>query len=151
MHDIIERGLEDYLDGSPSREFESHLAECAECLEQAERMRRLNAGFRSLRVDSAVGPPLGFSARVMRGLQEQQSRSFWNVFRIDASLVRKAAVVSLLGLAAFGSYLATAPGDSMAAADHTPEAVIASHDVTAADPQQHINGMLVTLANYHQQ
>jgi hypothetical protein len=87
----------------------------------------------------------------MRGIQQQQSRSFWNVFRIDPSLVQKAAFASLLGLAVFVSYLATSPGDSMAAGDHTPEAVIASHDVSSADRQQHINGMLVTLANYRQQ
>lgn len=151
MHDIIEGGLEDYLDGSASREFESHLAQCRECAKEVTRMRDLAGGVRALRIDTPTEPPLGFSARVMRGVQQQQGRNFWNVFRIDASLVQRAAFASLLGLAVFGSYLATSPGDSMAAGDHTPEAVIASHDVTATDPQQHINGMLVTLATYHQQ
>jgi anti-sigma factor RsiW len=149
MHPEVETGLEDYLSGSAGPEFESHLAQCASCREETRRIEQISSLLRPLRTDDAMEPPLGFGARVMQNVREQESRSIWSVFRVDPDFARKLAFGSLLSLAILGSYLVTQPGDSAAQADHTPEAVIASHDVSAA-ADQHLDGMLFTLATYHQ-
>jgi hypothetical protein len=149
MHDVFERGVEDYLAGSASREFESHLAQCASCREELDGFVRVAGMLGALRAVDGPGPSLGFSNRVMVGIHEQKGRSFWGAFTIDPSFARKIAFASLLSLAILGSYLATQSADSMALADHTPEAVLASHDVSApSDDPQKMDGMLVTLATY---
>ena len=86
----------------------------------------------------------------MRNVAERKASSIWGVFTIDPGFARKLAFGSLLGLAAFGGYLFTATEDSMAQADHSPEAVMASHDTNSPDQQQHMDGMLLTLATYRQ-
>jgi len=151
MHKIIEQGLEDHLAGAVDREFDTHLAQCSPCREEVEGMKQVSSLLASLRADSEMAPPLGFSSRLMRSIEERQSRSIWSVFTVDPGFIRKLALASLLGLAAFGSYLATQQDDALAATRHTPEAVMASHDPSAApDDPQHMNGMLMTLATYHQ-
>jgi hypothetical protein len=134
-----------------NREFDSHLAQCAPCREEVEGMKQVSSLLASLRADSELAPPLGFSSRLLKNIEDRRSRSIWSLFTLDPGFIRKLAVASLLGLAAFGSYLATQPDDSLALARHTPEAVMASHDPTAApDDPQHMNGMLMTLATYHE-
>ena len=151
MHDIIEKRLEDYLAGVVNREVDSHLAECSRCRQEVAGMEQVSGMLASLRSESEPAVPLGFSARVLRGLEARQSRSIWSLFTIDPGFIRKLAMASLLGLAAFGSYLASQQDDTLALARHTPEAVMASHDPAAApDDPQHMNGMLMTLATYHQ-
>ena len=149
MHDVVEKGLEDHLAGVLNREFDSHLAQCSRCREEVEGMKQVSSLLASLRTDSEIAPPLGFSARLLHNIDEQKTRSIWSVFTVDPGFIRKLAVASLLGLFAFGGYLATQQDDSLA--HHTPEAVMASHDPGAApDDPQHMNGMLMTLATYHQ-
>ena len=150
MHRIIENGLEDYLDGRSDQAFDAHLGDCAECRKQVAEMREVSGMLGSLRTAVAMEPPLGFQARVLREVAGQKAGSLWGVFRIDPGFARKLAFGSLLGLGVMGGYLFTGTADSMAQADHTPEAVMASHDAAAIDQQQHLNGMLVTLASYHQ-
>ncbi len=151
MHDLIERGLEDYLGGSASHEFEAHLASCGTCREEVLEIQELSGLLSGMMtVADPVEPRLGFSSRVLRNIQAQRKPSFWNVLVVDPGFARNIVVASLLGIAVLGGYLASAPGDSAAQADHTPEAVLASHDVTSTNQQQHRNGMLFTLATYHQ-
>ena len=150
MHPIIENGLEDYLDGQSSREFDAHLAACVPCQQQVSAVQRVSGMLTGLRSAQPPSPPLGFQARVMRNVAERKASSIWGVFTIDPGFARKLAFGSLLGLAAFGGYLFTATEDSMAQADHSPEAVMASHDTNSPDQQQHMDGMLLTLATYRQ-
>lgn len=151
MHDVIERGVEDYLAGMANREFESHLAQCARCREELGGIQRVSGLLSVLRSEDAPAPPLGFTARTMGLIAEEKSRSFWSAFAIDPAFTRKIAFASLLSLAILGSYLASKGTDNMAQADHTPEAVMASHDVSLpSDDPQKMDGMFLTLATYHQ-
>ena len=87
----------------------------------------------------------------MRNIQERRRRSFWGILTADPAFTQKLALASILSLAVLGGYFATQGGDAIAKAEHTPEAVMASHDTSpAASEQQHIDGMLMTLATYHQ-
>jgi predicted anti-sigma-YlaC factor YlaD len=151
MHDIVEKGLEDHLAGVMNREFDSHVSQCSRCREEVEGMKQFSGMLVSLRPNAEIAPPLGFSARLMREIDQRESRSIWSVFTLDPGFIRKLAVASLLGLAAFGSYLASQPEDGLTFGRHTPEAVMASHDLSVApDDPQHMNGMLMTLATYQQ-
>jgi hypothetical protein len=150
MHDLITRGLEDYLSGSAGREFDSHLAQCADCREEVEGIRRVTGLLSALRSEEVFVPSIGFSARLVRSVRQEEGRSFWRVFSVDPGFARKLVFGSLLSLAILGSYLATQPEDTMAQADHTPEAVLSSHDPSTLSQQQHTDGMLMTLADYHQ-
>ena len=149
MHDIIEKGLEDYLAGSRNREFVSHLADCQSCRKDVEGIQEVSSLLTLFRTEEHVEPSLGFEARLMRNIREQRAHSFWNIFNVEPAFTRKIAFGALLSLAILGSYLATENGDSMAVADHTPEAVMANHDPSQSDDQR-LDGMLVTLATYHQ-
>ncbi len=149
MHREIQIGLEDYLDGRADRSFQNHLAGCAGCREEVSRMQSVSGTLAGLKSSDVIEPSLGFHARVMRQVVEKQGSSFWGALSLDPGFARKLAFGSLLGLATLGAYLFTGVEDPMALVDHTPEAVMASHD-SSVDQQQHLNGMLVTLANYHQ-
>lgn len=56
-----------------SQAARQHLAKCSECEGYARDWRLLNTGFRSLAEDPPPKPMLGFSARVIRRLQEAAS------------------------------------------------------------------------------
>jgi len=154
MHPIIENGLEEYLEGRANREFDTHLAACLSCREQVAAFQRVSGMVKGtlscLPSEAPAEPLLGFQARVMRNVAQQKSGSVWGLFTIDPAFARKLAFGSLLSLAALGGYLFTGTEDSMEKADHTPEAVMASHDTNSPDQQQHLDGMLLTLATYHQ-
>ncbi len=151
MHEIVQEGLEDYLSGRASREFEAHLGTCVNCRAEVAELSAVSGFLGELRPVDPITVPLGFSNRLMRTIDGQKSKGFWSIFALDPGFTRKLALASLLGLVLFGSYLATEQGDAMAPSDHTPEAVMAGHDVSnASDDAQHINGMAITLASYHQ-
>ncbi len=150
MHRAIENHLEEYLEGRSSREVDAHLEACAACREEVSAIARVSHVLTSFRSAQPPSPPLGFQARLMRGVAERKTASVWGVFSVDPAFARKLAFGSLLSLAVLGSYLAVGIDDSMAKADHTPEAVLASHDISSPDQQQHRDGMLLTLATYHQ-
>jgi hypothetical protein len=151
MHDVIERGVEDYLAGTASREFESHLAQCTRCREELDGIRHVSGLLSALRSEEAPEPPLGFAARLVGSIADQKRRSIWSAFAIESAFTRKIAFASLLSLAILGSYLASQSSDNMAPGDHTPEAVMASHDVSLpSDDPQKVDGMFLTLATYHQ-
>jgi hypothetical protein len=150
MHDIVEREFEDHLVGMASREFTAHLAVCGECREEVEGMTQVSSLLGSLRSDAPMDPTLGFSSRVLRNVAERKNRSVWGLFAVDPAFTRRLALASLLGLAVFSGYLAT-QDDGAVPARHTPEAVMASHDPSLPpDNPDHMNGMLMTLATYHQ-
>lgn len=150
MHELIESGLEDYLGGSASAEFEAHLIQCEGCRGQVLEMQRASAFLTMLKAPEPIEPRAGFAARVVRNIEDQRKPGFWNVFVGDPGFVRRIAVASLLGIAVLGGYLVSGPTDTMANSDHTPEAVLASHDVSTPNQQKHRDGMLMTLAVYHQ-
>jgi len=150
MHSIIESGLEDYLDGRSNQQFETHLESCHSCKAEIAAIQQVSAALINFRSEAPPDPSLGFQSRVMRKVAERDASSVWSVFRIDPGLARKLAFGSLLSLAALGGYLFTGTEDSMAKADRTPEAVMASHDTNSPNQQQHLDGMLLTLATYHQ-
>ncbi len=147
MHDVIEKGLEEYLGGSVNREMETHLAQCERCRSEVEEIRQLSSLLGTYLAEAPMEPALGFSQRVMRRVAEDKGRSLWSVLSVDPGFARKLVLASLLSLAALGGYLATQP---LEGENHTPESVLASHDVYSTDQQQHLDGMLVTLATYHQ-
>ncbi len=151
MHEIIVEKLEDYLSGRGGREVGSHLSGCESCRAEVAELAAVSEYLSELRTSEPVSVPLGFSNRVMMGIRDQKPKGFWSIFAMNPAFTRKLALASLLCLAACGVYLATQPIDAAAQADHTPEAVLASHDATApsSDPQ-HMDGMLVTLASYNQ-
>ncbi len=150
MHRIIENGLEEYFEGRPSREFDVHLAQCEACRADVSAFQEVSGMLTGFRTGAPPEPSLGFSARVLRSVQEDRKRNFWQVVSLDPGFTRKLALASLLGLAVLGGYLVTDPNDATIQTTHTPEAVMASHDVTSPDIRQHQNGMLMTLATYHQ-
>ncbi len=149
MHDVTKRWLDDFIDGSPTPELEAHVAACSECRSVVQHTRALAEMLREFRPVSPMEVPLGFAPRVIRSIGEQKSRSFWTVFSVYPAFATKLALGSLLSLAILGSYLATQSSDTVASADHTPEAVMGSHDFSDANSPQHLDGMLVTLATYH--
>jgi anti-sigma factor RsiW len=144
MHQAIVESLEEYLSGdltpAAQRDFDAHLATCAECRRDVNGMLEISGLFETLQPVREMAPPPGFCARVMQQVGSGQTPSFWSLFSLDAAFGRRVVFASLLTLAIFGSYLVSretgyAPGPS------TPEAVMAEQNTNR-------DAMLVTLASY---
>jgi len=69
--------LEDCRDGAVPETLREHLAACKECTVWWKEWQLLSAGFRALAAESVPEPSLGFSARVLRRLEEGAALSGW--------------------------------------------------------------------------
>jgi anti-sigma factor RsiW len=148
MHQVIVDGLEDYLSGNPSREFEKHLAACPDCRRELVPFEECSELFRVLGPCHEVKPAAGFAARVMNRVAEPPASSFWNVFSFEPAFFRRVAFASLVLLAALGGILVTQ--ESSYVANSGPERLISAETMSDGPPAAHRERMLVRLASYRQ-
>jgi predicted anti-sigma-YlaC factor YlaD len=151
MHDVIRDGLEEYLGGQVRRDFQAHLAECAECRTEVRQFEDLSGLFRSLREPEPVQPEPGFYFRVSQNIEAQQQPSIWSIFSLDAIFGRRVAFASLMVLALVGSFLISRETGYQTPGEISPEVAMASHDVSVPhDSSADRDQMLLTLASYDQ-
>lgn len=148
MHQVIVDGLEDYLSGKPSRDFEKHLAACPDCRRELVPFEDCSELFRLLEPCHEIGPVAGFAARVMSRIANQSAGSFWSVFSFEPALFRRVAFASLLLLAALGGILVTQ--ESSYVANSRPERLMSAETMSDGPPAVHRDRMLVRLASYRQ-
>lgn len=154
MEDFIKFGVEDYLNGRPSPEFQKAIDQdpaLRSTVEQMHSVSRLFATLRAQESDSDNAVPPGFYARLAGRIESAQAaRSAWNPFSFRTAFGRRVALASLLTLGVVGSYLVVRD-DSARPFVSSPEAILASHDVsTSHDPVEDRSNMMVTLATYRQ-
>ena len=155
MHQQIQDGLEDFLAGNAAGavrdRIEAHLRECAGCREEVEQMREMSALFSSLRSPDPPVPAPGFYARVSGLIEQQQPRSFWNLF-FEPVFGRRLALASLLVLATLGTVLITDETEEYTAAP-SPEMILAVErdaPLIESGPAVDHDQMLFTLASHKQ-
>lgn len=152
MHDVIQNGLEEYLGGQVRRDFQAHLAECAECRTEVRQFEDLSGLFHALREPDPVQPEPGFYFRVSRNIEAQSQDSIWSIFSLDAVFGRRVAFASLMTLALVGSFLISRETGYQAPGRIGPEAAMASHDVSVPhESSADRDRMLLTLASYDPQ
>jgi hypothetical protein len=152
MHDVIENGLEDYLGGQVRRDFQAHLDQCAECRAEVRQFEDLSSCLKDLRVAEPVQPEPGFYFRLSQNIEAQRRLSIWSIFSLDAVFGRRVAFASLMTLALVGSFLVSRESGFETPNLNSPEAVLASHDVSAPhDSSADRDRMLFALASYDQQ
>lgn len=152
MDNLIKCGVEDYLNGRRSPEFQQALAQDPALLSTVEQMQSVSGLLTALRPeDREYGVPPGFYARLSGRIEEAQAaRSAWNPFSFRSAFGRRVALASLLTVGVVGGYL-VARDDSAQPFVSSPEAILASHDVSAShDPAADRPNMMVTLAGYRQ-
>jgi predicted anti-sigma-YlaC factor YlaD len=149
MHAVIENGLEEYLGGHIRRDFQSHLDGCAECREEVREFAEFSGLLRELRAPEPVQPEPGFYYRLSLKIEAEQRPSIWGIFSLDAAFGRRVAFASLMTLALVGSVLVTSESGFDATTFTSPEAVMASHDVSVPhESSTDRDRMLATLASY---
>src|SRR2546423_798125 len=152
MHNIVQKGLEDYLGGRAPRDFQAHLDRCSECAEEVVAMRELSGMFSVLRPqeDAPQEVPPAFYVQVAQRIESSRPKPiFWNVFSQEPSFLRRVAFASLMLLAILGSYLASR--ESVYSKVRSPEVLMAEHDTSGPHDGGADRGpMLVTLAAYRQ-
>jgi anti-sigma factor RsiW len=149
MHDVIQNGLEDYLDGKVRREFQAHLDQCAGCRGEVREFQEVSGLMHALRVPEPAQPAAGFFLRVEEGIEARKRSSLWNVFSLNAAFGRRVAFASLMTLAVVGSVLVSQERDYEGGPARGPEAIMASHDVAAyhtADSDR--DQIMLALASY---
>lgn len=152
MHRVIEDGLEDYLGGQVRRDFQAHLDQCVECRTEVQEFEELSGLFKELRVEEPVQPAPGFYFRVSQSIEAQRQPSIWSIFSLDAAFGRRVAFGSLMTLAVVGSFLVSRETGFDMQNLNSPEAVMASHDVSVPhESSTDRDRMLVTLASYDSQ
>jgi anti-sigma factor RsiW len=151
MHDVIENGLEEYLGGKVRRDFQAHLAQCAECRAEVRQFEEFSGLFQALREPEPVQPEPGFYFRLSQNIDAQRQPSIWSIFSLDAVFGRRVAFASLMMLALAGSFLISRETGFERLNMNSPEAVMAAHDVSVPhEPSADRDRMLVTLASYEQ-
>ena len=143
--------LEEFLAGTlepvEHRTIEAHLGGCPACREELQVMEDLSLLFSSLRPVEEMEPSLGFSARVMQQVAEQQAAPSWSsFFAFDPVWGRKIVLACMLVLVALGSYLISSEGRY--ASSPMPDAVMAQQTQPSFDSAPASESMLVTLATY---
>ena len=149
MHDIIQNGLEEYLDGWIRRDFQAHLDECAECRTEVLSFQELSGMLTVLRTSEPIEPPPGFFFRVSERIEAETKPSFWSIFSLDAVFGRRVAFASVMTLAVVGAFLVSQEGNLTVPAPVTTDAIIASHDfLSPHDSASERDQMIVQLASY---
>jgi anti-sigma factor RsiW len=152
MHDVVMNEFEKHLSGNASEAFYSHLEICPECRAEVAAMDEVSLFVRELRLnpglsgETAPQPPLGFYNRVTGTIVERQQKEAWGLFSPGAAFFRRIAFVSLLLMAALGSFLVTresGQGGTDAAA------IMAQHEGSGHNSgSNETDRLLVTLATY---
>ena len=154
MHAVVMDSLEEYLSGTlepaDRRLIDSHLSACRMCREEVHGMQEVSQLFGTLKTDEVVEPRLGFYARVVRQVEQEEAASApsgW--LAANLAFGRRLVFACLITLAIMGTYLIShesayhAPGPS-------PEAILAQENSPgfASAPAQ--DNMLITLTAYEQ-
>lgn len=148
MHNEIQNELEDYLSGSASRDFHTHLASCQECGQEVREIQEVSGLFAALQSPEAPGPAPGFYYRVSQRMANGRQGSFWSVFSFDPGFARRLVFSSLMTLAVLGSYLVSRE-TAYPPSNEGPAAIMARHDGSLPHDDRNDRGrMLVTLASY---
>ncbi len=154
MHEIIENGLEDYLSGNASGNFEAHLSSCADCRNEVLQFSALSeslAVFRDpLPLEETVQPTGSFYARLSQTIDARKAAaSPWSIFNFNAAFGRRLAFGSLMTLALLGGFLVSRESDFAASESSSAEAILAAHDGTVphefGSDRDH---MMATLTSY---
>jgi len=106
MHREIRNHIEEVLGGAESAAGQQHLAECAECRAQIQKMQEHVSLLRELRAPAGVAlePHAGFYARVMERIESEGPISIWNIF-IESTFGRRIAYASVALALVLGVYL----------------------------------------------
>jgi len=145
MHQVTVDGLEDYLSGSPSRDFRTHLSACEQCRREVLKFAELSDSLRVLEPITAAEPMQGFANRVMSRVAEQQTASLWSIFSLQPVFLRQVAFASLLLLAALGGFLVS---QERTVPSGPERLIMASESSDEAAPAAHRDRMLVRLTSY---
>ncbi len=149
MHRPFEDGLEDHLSGRAASEnlkqFEQHLAGCAECRAQAEAMRAHQQLLNELRSPEMVDPAPGFYARVMERIETQKTGSFWSIF-LESAFGMRLMYASLALFFVLGSAV-WQMGGSPAIDEANPVSIMAGSDLPAATGDDPGRDRTVVLTN----
>lgn len=144
MHRLIQNRLEEVLaETIGSGEVAAHLAECKDCRDEVNEMRRHASMLRDLRAPQTVSeetlsPRPGFYARVLERIEAQRPIDIWQLF-FDSSFGRRIAIASMALAFLFSVYLVS----SERLEPQTPSAVAVSTDVFSEGVQP---GMVLTKA-----
>ncbi len=149
MHDIIQDGLEEYLDGQVRRDFQAHLDACSGCREEVLAFQECSGILTSLKIAEPVQPLPGFFLRVSERIEAERKPSFWSMFSLDAVFGRRVAFASVMTLAVVGAFLVTQETNQTTPVPQTTDAIMASHDfLTPHDSASERDQMIVQLASY---
>jgi hypothetical protein len=152
MHDVIQNGLEEYLGGQIRRDFQAHLDQCAECRTEVRQFEDLSGLFHSLKEPEPIAVDPGFYFRVTQKIEAEREPSVWSIFSLDAVFGRRVAFASLMTLALVGSFLISNETGYQDPGVTGPEAVMASHDVSAPhDTVSDRDRVFASLASYEEQ
>ncbi|MDE3199186.1 MAG: hypothetical protein KGN84_22745 [Acidobacteriota bacterium] len=150
-HGIIERELENHLEGSASRAFYEHLGACPDCTSAIAALDDISLRVRGLRAETYDVPSVspGFYSRVAARIVDTQRQGLLGrLFSPGEAFFRRVAFTSLLLLAGLGAFLASQPA---ADNDRDAAAIIAQHDPTSNHVESADRGrLLVTLTSYPQ-
>jgi anti-sigma factor RsiW len=147
MHDVIQNGLEEYLDGKIRREFQAHLDQCSGCRAEVREFQEVSLLIHALREPEPVQPPPGFFLRVADNIEMRKKASLWSLFSLSAAFGRRVAFASLVILALVGSFLVSQERNYDSGSTQGPEAIIASHAPQGESDRDH---MMLALASYEQ-
>lgn len=153
MHGPVRDNLEALLNSNESdAEAAHHLADCADCLDELNLMKKQSALLASLRVPEGLEPSPGFYARVMQRIDEQGTVSIWSAFTYGPFgkwLVYASLAVFLL----LGTWIVGVEQEDGHIGSQAP--VIAAKDANsdmhvAGDQAHQRDVVLVNLATYSQ-
>ncbi len=147
MHEVILKGLEEYLSGSSTRDFDAHLQSCGSCGNEVRQIRETSGLLTVLQCSIEVDTVPGFYPRLANRIDTQRRQSLWSVFSLDPAFGRRVVFASLMTLGVLGSVLVTR--ERSFTNESGPEAILA-HDSSV----QHVDGadrdrMFITLATYN--
>lgn len=153
MHRPIEDSLEIYLRGDAAPErlsaFHEHLAGCAACRRQVQRMEEQSRMIRTLAPPQTVEPRAGFYARVMESIEARRNSSMWAFFLQPSFSFRLVMASTVLLVLLAASMMSSDPVMELNAS--SPEAILASEDVAREvgfDQDEDRDAILVNLATF---
>ncbi len=149
MHRVIEQSLEEYLEGSATPEFTSHLRACEQCRRELSAIQETSRLFTDLRSEEIFEPSPSFTARVLVQVGETRAMSvpsFWSLFSLNPTFGKRVAFAALLLLGVIGSYVVNQERDYAAG---PPSIELVMNDNQPAQvPASDSDRMLVKLTSY---
>jgi len=133
MDDVVRDNLEDYLAGTLSgraqAELEAYLRENPEAARELELYSKTSGLFEELRLPEGEEwmPGPGFSARVLRQIEEQQAAApFWTAV-FEPVFARRLAFACLMWFLLLGAYLISSGQPGMRADSHIAERILTEY------------------------